>query len=96
MKKSQERKERQQQIKREHRKTESQLIEQGKTPYYLKKADQRRLELAQEYQEYCRKRGKKDMNDEDLDQFLEKKRKKRATKQKRFIPRPTSDSRLSK
>lgn len=67
-------KERDQERRREERK----LLVEGKTPYFLKNSDKKKLELAEKYRELKRK-GK-------LDQYLSKKRKKNASKEKRKLP----------
>ena len=83
MKKSKDITERRQKIIRDHRKLEAKLIEEGKKPYYLKKGEIKALEVAAEYEEM----QKKVKEGASMERFIEKKRKKRATKQKKFIPR---------
>lgn len=82
MKQSKDITDRRQQIIRDHRKLEAKLIEEGKKPYYLKKGEIKALEVAAEYEEM----KKKVEEGASMDRFIEKKRKKRATKQKKFIP----------
>ncbi|PNH10830.1 Ribosomal RNA processing protein 36 [Tetrabaena socialis] len=53
-------------------------ISAGKTPFYLKASDKKRLELLAKYQE-LKERGK-------LDKFMEKRRKKNASKDHRYLP----------
>lgn len=53
-------------------------MEGGKRPFYLKKSEQRRLELLAKYEE-LQASGK-------LDKFLEKRRKKNAAKDHRYLP----------
>lgn len=53
-------------------------VEGGKRPFYLKKSEQRRLELLAKYEE-LQASGK-------LDKFLEKRRKKNAAKDHRYLP----------
>ena len=76
------RKERRQKIIREHRKLESKLVAEGKTPFHLKKRSVRKLELAEEFEETKRRMGA----NVDIDKFIEKKRKRKASKQRRFMP----------
>ncbi|XP_044146729.1 ribosomal RNA processing protein 36 homolog [Bufo gargarizans] len=52
--------------------------QQGKRPFYLKKGDFRKLELADKYQE-LKKKGK-------VDNFLSKKRKRNSIKDRRRLP----------
>ena len=58
--------------------TEKQAVASGKKPYYLKKSEQRRLELVAKYEE-LKKAGR-------LDKFMEKRRKKNAAKDHRYVP----------
>lgn len=115
MKKNKDLQEERRQIVREHRKTEAQLVEQGKTPYFLKRGmsfiyclrgtrllilhpsaligDIKKLELAKQFEEYKKRAGA----DADLDRFIEKKRRRKASKQKKYIPRlSTVDEQPSK
>ncbi|KAH3850729.1 ribosomal RNA processing protein 36 homolog [Dreissena polymorpha] len=57
---------------------EKQLVKEGKAPYFLKKSDKKKLELAEKYKE-LQKSGK-------VDQYLMKKRKKNAQKMKKKLP----------
>uniref|UniRef100_A0A8C6Z311 rRNA biogenesis protein RRP36 n=1 Tax=Nothoprocta perdicaria TaxID=30464 RepID=A0A8C6Z311_NOTPE len=61
-------------LKRQQR----ELAQQGKKPFYLKKSEKRKLELAEKYAELKRS-GK-------LESFLSKKRKRNAIKDKRRLP----------
>jgi ribosomal RNA-processing protein 36 len=81
-------KERRQKIIREHRKMEVKLVAEGKTPYYLKERDIKKLELAEEYENVKKRLG----SAADLEKFIEKKRKRKASKQKRFIPNRDYDA----
>ncbi|KAM4772438.1 ribosomal RNA processing protein 36 homolog [Rhinophrynus dorsalis] len=56
------------------------MAQQGKKPFYMKKGDLRKLELADKYQE-LKKRGK-------LEHFLSKKRKRNSYKDRRRLPNP--------
>ncbi|CAH1791959.1 unnamed protein product [Owenia fusiformis] len=60
------------------KKQERGLIKQGKTPFYLKSADKKKLELAEKYKE-LKKSGK-------LEAYLGKKRKKNAQKERKKLP----------
>ncbi|OCT77439.1 ribosomal RNA processing protein 36 homolog [Xenopus laevis] len=71
---------RQQQREREleFKKQQRELAQQGKKPFYLKRSDVRKIELADKYQE-LKKRGK-------LEHFLSKKRKRNSHKDRRKLP----------
>ncbi|XP_076879445.1 ribosomal RNA processing protein 36 homolog [Brachyhypopomus gauderio] len=60
------------------KRTQRQLVEQGHRPFYLKKSDQKKLELAEKYNQ-LKKSGK-------LENFLSKKRKRNAIKDRRRMP----------
>ena len=64
---------------REHRKKEVEMIEQGKKPFYLKKSDQRKMQLLNQYKNL--------KNDGKLDSFMKKKRSQKESKEKRFLPK---------
>ena len=64
---------------KERKEKELALIKQGKRPFYLKKSEKKKLELAEKYKTL--KDSKK------LDQYLNKKRKKNATKQRKYLPK---------
>ncbi|KAI8355275.1 hypothetical protein B0O80DRAFT_40073 [Mortierella sp. GBAus27b] len=66
---------RRQDIKRDHKRKERELIAQGKNPFFLKKADQKRLELIDKFQHL------KD-NPKALNRAMEKRRKRNAAKEK--------------
>ncbi|OAD67881.1 hypothetical protein PHYBLDRAFT_118022, partial [Phycomyces blakesleeanus NRRL 1555(-)] len=68
---------RKQLLARERKKVEAELVEQGKTPFYLKRSEKRKLDLVDRYN----KLGKKNM-----DKILEKRRKRNATKDHRRVP----------
>jgi ribosomal RNA-processing protein 36 len=53
-------------------------VKDGKKPFYLKKSEQRRLELVAKYEE-LKGSGK-------LEKYLEKRRKKNAAKDHRYLP----------
>ncbi|KAH0622795.1 hypothetical protein JD844_025473 [Phrynosoma platyrhinos] len=60
------------------KKEQRELAKQGKKPFYLKKSDKQKWELAEKYKELKRS-GK-------LESFLSKKRKRNAAKDKRKLP----------
>lgn len=66
-------------LKAEWRKTEKSLVQQGKTPFYLKKRDAETLSLVDRYVE-LKQSGK-------LKSFMEKRRKRNANKDKRKMPK---------
>ncbi|KAG2212337.1 hypothetical protein INT47_001697 [Mucor saturninus] len=70
-------KKRKQELLRERKKQESELVKQGKTPYFLKKSEKRKLDLIDRYQ----KMGKKT-----VDRILEKRRKRNTTKDRKHLP----------
>ncbi|KAI4095550.1 MAG: hypothetical protein LQ344_001481 [Seirophora lacunosa] len=76
-KKSQQRKDEEQDILRAHRAKEKELIRQGKKPFYLKKAEQKKLALVQRFE--CMK-GKQ------ADKAIERRRKKKASRHMREMP----------
>lgn len=65
-------------LEKEWKKKEQSQVQQGKKPFFLKKADLRKLELAEKYKE-LQKSGK-------LEKYLSKKRKKTAQKEKKKLP----------
>ncbi|KAI8323049.1 DUF947-domain-containing protein [Martensiomyces pterosporus] len=67
-----------QELKRTHRKKDMEAVKQGKMPYYLKKRDIKTLEIAEKFTKL------KDSSK--LDSFLEKRRKRNATKEHRNMP----------
>ncbi|XP_022849719.1 ribosomal RNA processing protein 36 homolog isoform X1 [Olea europaea var. sylvestris] len=62
----------------EHKKKEREAAKKGKRPYYLKKSDIRKQKLIQKYEE-LKGTGK-------LESFLDKKRRKNAAKDHRYMP----------
>lgn len=62
-------------IKREHKRKEKELIAKGKNPFFLKKSDQKKLELIEKFQHF------KD-NPKALSRAMEKRRKRNAAKEK--------------
>ncbi|KAL7111620.1 hypothetical protein ACP275_05G100800 [Erythranthe tilingii] len=62
----------------EHKKKEREAAKKGKQPYYLKKSDIRKQKLIEKYNE-LKESGK-------LEAFIEKKRKKNAAKDQKYMP----------
>lgn len=76
-KKAQQIKEQQQEVLRRHRKVEKEKIEQGKRPFYLKKADQTKMALIERFE---------GMKGKQVDKVIERRRKKKAAKEKKGMP----------
>ncbi|KAF9113331.1 rRNA biogenesis protein rrp36 [Mortierella sp. AM989] len=69
---------RRQEIKREHKRKEKELVAKGKNPFFLKKSDQKKLELIDKFQNL------KD-NPKALSRAMEKRRKRNSAKEKTKI-----------
>ncbi|XP_041352351.1 ribosomal RNA processing protein 36 homolog [Gigantopelta aegis] len=65
-------------LEKQWKKKEMTMVHDGKTPFFLKKGDLKKMELAEKYKE-LQKSGK-------LDNYLSKKRKKNASKEKKKLP----------
>ena len=76
-KEAQKMKEQQQEVLRKHRKEEKAKIEQGKRPFYLKKADQKRMALVQRFE---------GMNGKQVDKLIERRRKRKTAKERKGMP----------
>ncbi|XP_064623034.1 ribosomal RNA processing protein 36 homolog [Lineus longissimus] len=76
--KSDKEKERKSQQSREIKKKEKALVQEGKTPFYLKKSEKKKFELAEKFRE-LKKSGK-------LEKYLNRKRKKTASKDRKHLP----------
>ena len=76
-KKTQEMKKQEQEVLRKHRKEEKGKIEHGKRPFYLKRADQKKLALVERYE---------GMKANQVSKVIEKRRKKKAAKEKKGMP----------
>jgi ribosomal RNA-processing protein 36 len=76
-KKAQMRKDKEQEILDNHRKEEKDLVKQGKKPFYLKKAEQKKRVLLDQFGEL---KGKQ------LDHVIERRRKKVEGKEKKKMP----------
>ncbi|KAJ4398788.1 rRNA biogenesis protein rrp36 [Didymella pomorum] len=75
--KTQQRKDEQQAVVREHKKKEKELIKDGKTPFYLKKSEQKKLALIDRFQ---------NMKAKQRDRTIERRRKKVAHKERKNMP----------
>ena len=67
--------------KSELKKVSRELVQQGHKPFYFKKSDVKKIELAAKYQEL-----KKNGGNSKVDRIIEKKRKRNATKAHKFVP----------
>jgi ribosomal RNA-processing protein 36 len=76
-KKAQMRKDKEQEVLDQHRKEEKELVKQGKKPFYLKKAEQKKRMLLDQYGQL---KGKQ------LDRVIERRRKKTEGKEKKRMP----------
>ena len=76
-KKVQDVKEQQQEVLRKHRKQEKEKIGRGKRPFFLKKADQKKLALVERFE---------GMNSRQADKVIERRRKKKAAKERKVMP----------
>ncbi|KAG2192676.1 hypothetical protein INT46_006827 [Mucor plumbeus] len=70
-------KKRKQALLRDRKKQEAELVKQGKTPYFLKRSEKRKLDLMDRYD----KLGAKS-----VDRILEKRRKRNTTKDRKHLP----------
>jgi ribosomal RNA-processing protein 36 len=75
--KSKEAKESQQEVLRKHRREERAKVEQGKTPFYLKRKDIKEQALVEKF---------KGMKSKDREKLIEKRRKKEGQKEKKRMP----------
>ncbi len=76
-KKTQDRKDKERAVIEEHRKKEKELVKQGKTPFYLKKSEQKKRMLVDQFQ---------GMKKKEADRAIERRRKKVAGKEKKLLP----------
>ena len=67
----------QQAVLRAHRAAEKELIKQGKKPFYLKKAEQKKRALVARFE---------GMNEKQVERLIERRRKKRAGRERRGMP----------
>ncbi|KAG7007974.1 mannosyl-oligosaccharide glucosidase [Physcia stellaris] len=70
-------KEEKQRVVREHRKEEKERVKQGKQPFYLKRADQKKKVLEKRFES---------MGEKKVNKVIEKRRKKLAGKEKKMLP----------
>ncbi|RPA75866.1 DUF947-domain-containing protein [Ascobolus immersus RN42] len=76
-KKAKAKKEERESILREHKRKERELVKQGKKPYFLKKSDQERAILTQQYSK---------LTESQRESVMEKRRKRKAHKEKKRMP----------
>ncbi|KAK3901496.1 hypothetical protein C8A05DRAFT_16335 [Staphylotrichum tortipilum] len=76
-KKAQDRRDRERAVIEEHRKKEKELVAQGKTPFYLKRSEQKKRVLVDQF---------KGLKKKDADRAIERRRKKVAGKEKKMLP----------
>ncbi|MCJ1247827.1 rRNA biogenesis protein rrp36 [Trapelia coarctata] len=70
-------KEAEQEVIREHRKREKQAVEKGKKPFYLKKGEQKKLALVKRFE---------GMGEKKVEKVIERRRKKKAGRERRNMP----------
>ncbi|KAF2443864.1 DUF947-domain-containing protein [Karstenula rhodostoma CBS 690.94] len=75
--KAQRNKDQQQDVIREHKKKERELIKQGKQPFFLKKSEQKKIALVERFQ---------NMKSKDRDRAIERRRKKATAKERKNMP----------
>ncbi|KAH8701204.1 hypothetical protein GQ44DRAFT_632344 [Phaeosphaeriaceae sp. PMI808] len=75
--KTREAKEKQQDVVRDHKKKEKEMIKQGKQPFFLKKSEQKKLALIDRFQ---------NMKSKQRDKVIERRRKKVTSKERRNMP----------
>ena len=76
-KQTQQRKEQEQEVLRQHRKEEQAEVERGKKPFYLKKTERKQLALVKRFE---------GMGKKQVDRVIERRRKKQAGKEKKTMP----------
>ncbi|CEP07660.1 hypothetical protein [Parasitella parasitica] len=75
--KQEQEKKRKQALLRERKKQEAELVKQGKTPYFLKRSEKRKLDLMDRYEK---------LGTKSVDRILEKRRKRNTTKDRKHLP----------
>jgi ribosomal RNA-processing protein 36 len=75
--KARKRKEQEQEVINEHRKKEKELVKQGKTPFFLKKSEQKKIALTNRFEK---------MKSKERDHAIERRRKKATAKERRNMP----------
>jgi ribosomal RNA-processing protein 36 len=76
-KKAQDRKDKEKEVLAKHRKAEKELVRQGKQPFYLKKAEQKKRVLLDQFG---------DLKGKQLDRVIERRRRKVEGKEKKKMP----------
>ena len=77
-KRAQDVKEQQQEVLRKHRKQEKEKIGRGKRPFFLKKADQKKLALVERFE---------GMKSRQVDKVIERRRRKKAARERKVMPK---------
>ena len=75
--KTQEAKDREQEVLSKHRKKERELIREGKKPFYLKRGEQRKMALVERFE---------GMKGKEAEKVIERRRKKKAQRERRGMP----------
>jgi ribosomal RNA-processing protein 36 len=75
--KARKRKEQEQEVINEHRKKEKELVKQGKTPFFLKKSEQKKIALTNRFEK---------MKSKERDHAIERRRKKATAKERKNMP----------
>lgn len=75
--KTQQAKDQQQEILRAHRRRERELVQKGKKPFYLKKAEQKRRVLVERFEGLSAKQ---------VDRAIERRRRKKAARERKAMP----------
>lgn len=83
--KSREREEFRSKVMKQWKKTEQELVKQGKKPFYLKRSDQKKLELIAKFKE-MKERAAANGQSLNVDKLLEKRRKHKSSKQRTGLP----------
>lgn len=85
MEKAQEREEFRKNVLKQWKKTELELVKQGKKPFFLKRSDQKKLELIARFKE-MKERAAANGQTIKLDKLLEKRHKHKSSKQRTQLP----------
>ncbi len=83
--KSREREDFQKNVLKKWKKSEQELVKQGKKPFYLKRADQKKLELIAKFKE-MKDNAAANGQTVNVDKLLEKRRKHKSSKQRTQLP----------
>lgn len=84
--KSKEKEDFRQNVLKQWKRTEREMVAQGKTPFHLKRADQKQLELIAKFKNLKEKSNGQPLN---IDKLMEKRRKHKAAKQHTGLPYKT-------